>query len=75
MPDPWEAQALRLLAAGKKEVYQPVEVHGQRYLRLAHEIQRRFYRTTASVPGFDITGATVSAAYTGGDYFDFTGRD
>ena len=160
-PDSWEAQALRSIAAGKKEVYQPVEVDSQRYLRLmrplvaepsclgchaahgwkagdirggitvsvamapyeaiararmlpislgyaglwliglagislgsrrlgkriqaeagkqreqeiylrlAHEIQRRFYSTTASLPGFDIAGATVSAAYTGGDYFDF----
>jgi hypothetical protein len=161
VPDPWEAGALRSIAAGNREVYQPVEVHGQRslrlmrplvtessclachaaqgyqagdirggisvsvamapyeaiararmlpislgygavwlvglagislgsrrlrkriqaesrkqreqeiYLRLAHEIQRRFYSATASVPGFDIAGAAVSAAYTGGDYFDF----
>jgi serine phosphatase RsbU (regulator of sigma subunit) len=161
VPDPWEAQALRSIAAGKKEVYQPVEIHGKRhlrlmrplvtessclachavqgykvgdirggisavvamapyeaiararildislgygglwlvglagislgshrlrrriqaeagkqreqeiYLRLAHEIQRRFYSTTASLPGFDLAGAAVSAAYTGGDYFDF----
>jgi PAS domain S-box-containing protein len=41
------------------------------HLRLAKEIQRRFYDTAVSLPGFDIAGAAYSADHTGGDYFDF----
>lgn len=40
-------------------------------LRLAHELQQRYYRVKANVPGFDIAGATYSAVATNGDYFDF----
>jgi PAS domain S-box-containing protein len=40
-------------------------------LRLAREVQQRFYRARASVPGFDIAGAAYPADETGGDYFDF----
>ncbi len=40
-------------------------------LRLAHELQQRYYRVKATVPGFDIAGATYSAVATNGDYFDF----
>lgn len=40
-------------------------------LRLAHELQQRYYRVKASIPGFDIAGATYSAVATNGDYFDF----
>ena len=41
------------------------------HLRLAHEVQQRFYRTSVRLPGFDIAGAAYPAALTGGDYFDF----
>ncbi|MDZ7342183.1 MAG: SpoIIE family protein phosphatase [candidate division KSB1 bacterium] len=40
-------------------------------LRIAHELQQRYYRAKAAVPGFDIAGATYSAVATNGDYFDF----
>ena len=40
-------------------------------LRIAHELQQRYYKVKAAVPGFDITGATYSAVQTNGDYFDF----
>jgi PAS domain S-box-containing protein len=40
-------------------------------MRLAREVQQRFYRTNASVPGYDIAGAAYPASATGGDYFDF----
>jgi len=41
------------------------------HLRLAKEIQQRFYGTAVSLPGFDIAGAAYPADQTGGDYFDF----
>lgn len=40
-------------------------------LHIAHELQQRYYRVKAAVPGFDIAGATYSAVATNGDYFDF----
>jgi phosphoserine phosphatase RsbU/P len=40
-------------------------------LRLAREVQQRFYATTISVPGLDIAAAAHPAEETGGDYFDF----
>ena len=41
-------------------------------IKLAREVQQRYYRkTTASLAGFDIAGAAFPAAETGGDYFDF----
>lgn len=40
-------------------------------LRIAHELQQRYYKVKATVPGFDIAGATYSAVQTNGDYFDF----
>lgn len=40
-------------------------------LRIAHELQQRYYRSKAALPGFDIAGATYSAVKTNGDYFDF----
>lgn len=40
-------------------------------LRLAREVQQRFYRAKGSLPGFDIAGAAYPAEETGGDYFDF----
>jgi phosphoserine phosphatase RsbU/P len=41
-------------------------------IRLAREVQQRYYRETAfPLPGFDIAGAAFPAAETGGDYFDF----
>lgn len=40
-------------------------------LRIARELQQRYYKVKASVPGFDIAGATYSAVETNGDYFDF----
>ncbi len=41
-------------------------------LRLAHEIQQRFFPTMApAFPGFDIAGASHPAEQAGGDYFDY----
>ncbi len=41
-------------------------------LRLAREVQQRFYRETSpSIAGFDIAVAAFPVAETGGDYFDF----
>lgn len=41
-------------------------------LRLAREIQRRFFPSTSPVvPGFDLGGASYPADETGGDYYDY----
>jgi len=40
-------------------------------LRLARDVQQRFYGAAASVPGFDIAGVAYPTDDTGGDYFDF----
>lgn len=41
-------------------------------IRLAREVQQRYYRETSpQVEGYDIAGAAFPAAETGGDYFDF----
>ncbi len=40
-------------------------------LRLARELQQRFYQQKISAAGFDIAGAAFPAVETGGDYFDF----
>jgi len=40
-------------------------------LRLAREVQQRFYATVTSVPGLDIAAAAYPMKETGGDYFDF----
>jgi PAS domain S-box-containing protein len=40
-------------------------------LRLARELQQRFYQQKISLAGFDIAGAAFPAVETGGDYFDF----
>lgn len=41
-------------------------------IRLAREVQQRYYRETSPlIKGFDIAGAAFPAAETGGDYFDF----
>jgi len=40
------------------------------YLRLAREVQQRFYDVSTALPGFDIAGAAYPAADTGGDHFD-----
>jgi len=40
-------------------------------LRIAQELQQRYYKVKANVPGYDIAGATYSAVETNGDYFDF----
>ena len=40
-------------------------------LRLAREVQQRFYATEISVPGLDIAAAAYPMKETGGDYFDF----
>jgi phosphoserine phosphatase RsbU/P len=39
-------------------------------LRLAREVQQRFYTRPISVPGLDIDAAAYPADETGGDYFD-----
>ena len=41
------------------------------HLRLAREVQQRFYGTVPDVPGLDIGAAADPAYETGGDYFDF----
>jgi sigma-B regulation protein RsbU (phosphoserine phosphatase) len=40
-------------------------------LRLASQIQRKFYRAAPTVQGFDIAAAAYPAYETSGDYFDF----
>ncbi|MDZ7330748.1 MAG: SpoIIE family protein phosphatase [candidate division KSB1 bacterium] len=40
-------------------------------LRIARELQQRYYHVKANLPGVDIAGATYSAVETNGDYFDF----
>jgi PAS domain S-box-containing protein len=40
-------------------------------LRLAREVQQRFYATVISMPGLDIAAAAYPTKETGGDYFDF----
>jgi serine phosphatase RsbU (regulator of sigma subunit) len=40
-------------------------------LRLARQIQRKFYRAAPAVQGFDIAAAAYPAYETSGDYFDF----
>lgn len=40
-------------------------------LRLARQIQQKFYRAAPCVPGFDVAGAAYPAYETSGDYFDF----
>lgn len=40
-------------------------------LRLAHQIQQKFYRHAPAVPGFDFAAAAYPADETSGDYFDF----
>ena len=39
-------------------------------LRLAREVQQRFYTRPISLPGFDMDAAAYPADETGGDYFD-----
>jgi PAS domain S-box-containing protein len=40
-------------------------------LRLARQIQQKFYRHAPTVPGFDFAAAAYPADETSGDYFDF----
>ncbi len=40
-------------------------------MRLARELQQRYYNAKATLPGFDIAAAAYPADETGGDYFDF----
>lgn len=40
-------------------------------LRLARQVQEKFYRPAPHVPGFDIAASAHPAHETGGDYFDF----
>lgn len=40
-------------------------------LRLARQIQQKFYRSAPTVPGFDVAAAAYPAYETSGDYFDF----
>jgi len=40
-------------------------------LRLAREVQQRFYGAAPELPGFDLGAAAYPAQETGGDYFDF----
>ena len=55
-----------------KDVTELRKMHKQEFfLDLAREVQKRFYKQLASVPGFDIAAAAFPAHQTGGDYFDF----
>jgi PAS domain S-box-containing protein len=40
-------------------------------LRLAREVQQRFYNSAMSAPGVEVAAAAYPADETGGDYFDF----
>jgi sigma-B regulation protein RsbU (phosphoserine phosphatase) len=40
-------------------------------LRIARELQQRFYRADVRLPDFDIGGASYSAVETSGDYYDY----
>lgn len=40
-------------------------------LRLARQIQQKFYRPAPGIAGFDVAGAAYPAYETSGDYFDF----
>jgi sigma-B regulation protein RsbU (phosphoserine phosphatase) len=40
-------------------------------LRLARQVQQKFYRPAPPVPGFDVAAAAYPAYETSGDYFDF----
>jgi len=40
-------------------------------LRLARQIQQKFYQVAPTVPGFDVAAAAYPAYETSGDYFDF----
>ncbi|HZQ25788.1 MAG TPA: SpoIIE family protein phosphatase [Terriglobales bacterium] len=40
-------------------------------LRLARQIQQKFYRPAPVIPGFDLAAAAYPAYETSGDYFDF----
>jgi PAS domain S-box-containing protein len=42
----------------------------QTQLRLAREVQQRFYTATVRVPGFDIAASTYPSDQMGGDYID-----
>jgi PAS domain S-box-containing protein len=42
----------------------------QTQLRLAREVQQRFYTATVRVPGFDIAASAYPSDQTGGDYID-----
>jgi PAS domain S-box-containing protein len=42
----------------------------QTQLRLAREVQQRFYTATVPVPGFDIAASAYPSEQMGGDYFD-----
>jgi len=44
---------------------------GEVQLRLARQIQKKFYGVAPVIPGFDLAGAAYPAYETSGDYFDF----
>jgi len=44
---------------------------GEVQLRLARQIQKKFYGVAPIAPGFDLAGAAYPAHETSGDYFDF----
>lgn len=43
----------------------------QIHMRLAREVQHRFYNNTVTVPGLEVGAAVYPAEETGGDYIDF----
>lgn len=54
----------------KQEVDSPQQEH-EVQLRLARQVQQKFYRPAPSIPGYDLAAAAYPAQETGGDYFDF----
>jgi len=56
-----------------KDVTEQRKLHEQEFhLKLAREVQQRFYvKAAPHIPGFDLVGRAFPADQTGGDYFDF----
>lgn len=67
-----EAQIITHFVSVLKDITDLKEKQEQEFqLRIARELQQRYYRVKASLSGIDIAGATYSAVETNGDYLDF----
>jgi serine phosphatase RsbU (regulator of sigma subunit) len=58
------------LADAQRDIDTRKQEH-QVQLRLARQVQERFYRSAPKIPGFDVAAGAHPAYETGGDYFDF----